>query len=58
MLVLSRKKEERILIGKDIVITVVKVTGGKVSLGIDAPGDVTILREEIAGKYPDTRSDT
>lgn len=48
MLVLSRKQDERILIGEDIVITVVRIGDGKVRLGIDAPRSVPIHREEIA----------
>lgn len=48
MLVLGRKIGERILLGDDVVITVVKVAGNKVRLGIDAPDSVKILREEIA----------
>lgn len=47
MLVLSRKVDEKILIGDDIVVTVVRITGGKVRLGIDAPREVTVLREEV-----------
>jgi carbon storage regulator len=47
MLVLSRKKEESIVIGNNIVITVVEVRGDKVRLGIVAPKDVSVHREEI-----------
>lgn len=47
MLVLSRNKEESILIGKDIKITVIDVRGQKVRLGIKAPENVIILREEL-----------
>lgn len=47
MLVLSRKKNETIVIRDDIVITVVAVQGDKVLLGIDAPKDVTVHRSEI-----------
>lgn len=47
MLVLSRKKNERIHIGGGVVITVVEVEGGKVRLGIDAPKEVSVLREEL-----------
>ena len=45
MLVLSRKPQERILIGDDIVVTVVRVGDNEVRLGIDAPKDVNIARE-------------
>jgi carbon storage regulator len=48
MLVLSRKKEERILIGHDIVVTVTRIDRDRVTLGIEAPDDVVILREELA----------
>lgn len=47
MLVLSRKLNERIVINGNIVITVVRIHGDKVRLGIDAPDDVPIDREEI-----------
>jgi carbon storage regulator len=47
MLVLSRKLNERILIGDSIVLTVVKIQGGNVRLGIEAPADVDIVRLEL-----------
>jgi len=47
MLVLSRKKGERILIGDDIWITAIEIRGDKVRLGIEAGEDVKILREEV-----------
>jgi carbon storage regulator len=47
MLVLSRKKNESIVIANDIVITVVEVRGDKVRLGIVAPKDVPVHREEV-----------
>ena len=47
MLVLSRKQNEKIRIGSDIVITVLGVSENQVKLGIEAPADVKILREEI-----------
>ncbi|NQV23576.1 MAG: carbon storage regulator [Rhodopirellula sp.] len=47
MLVLSRRPNEEIVIGGDIRIRVLKVCGKSVSLGIDAPGVVSILRSEI-----------
>jgi carbon storage regulator len=47
MLVLSRKKNECIIIDDDIVITVVEVRGDKVRLGIEAPREVPIHRSEI-----------
>lgn len=48
MLVLSRRSQERIFIGDDIVIQVVYIDRGKVRLGITAPKDVPVNREEIA----------
>ena len=47
MLVLSRKKNERIVINNDIIITVVEIRGDKVRLGIIAPKDVPVHRQEI-----------
>ncbi|MGL4422156.1 MAG: carbon storage regulator CsrA [Gemmataceae bacterium] len=47
MLVLSRKKNETIIINNDIVITVVEIRGDKVRLGIVAPKDVSVHREEV-----------
>lgn len=48
MLVLSRKKNERVLIGDDVIVTVVDIRGNKVRLGIEAPKGVAIHREEVA----------
>lgn len=47
MLVLSRKKDEQIVIGDDVVITVVDFRGNKVRLGIDAPREVAVHRREV-----------
>ena len=47
MLVLSRHRDESIIIGDDIVITVVDVRGDKVRLGIDAPTDIPVHRQEV-----------
>lgn len=47
MLVLSRKKNESIIIHDDIVITIIEIRGDKVRLGIDAPKDVSVHRREI-----------
>jgi carbon storage regulator len=58
MLVLSRKLSQQIMIGSGISITVVKIEGNHVRLGIQAPPDVTILREEleiIPGERPGRR---
>lgn len=48
MLVLSRKVDERILIGNDISLIVVEIRGDKVRLGIDAPRHMPVHREEVA----------
>lgn len=48
MLVLSRKRDESIEIGGGITVVVVEVRGDKVRLGIQAPGDVSVHRGEIA----------
>jgi carbon storage regulator len=48
VLVVSRKVGERILIGDKIAITVVKVSGGGVRIGVDAPPELAVMREELA----------
>ena len=47
MLVLSRKESQRIRLGDSIVITIVKISGDKVRVGIDAPNNVLVLRDEL-----------
>lgn len=47
MLVLSRKQDEKIIIGDSITLMVVAIVGDKVRLGIEAPKDVSIHREEV-----------
>ena len=47
MLVLSRKESEKIMLGESIVLTIVRVTGDRVRLGIEAPDDMLILRKEL-----------
>ncbi len=47
MLVLSRKVGEKILIGENISVTVVRVAQGTVRIGVEAPNDLAIVREEI-----------
>lgn len=47
MLVLSRQKDESIMIGDDVEITIVDVRGDKVRLGINAPRNITVHRKEI-----------
>lgn len=58
MLVLSRKKNESILINGNIVVTVCEIRGDKVRIGIEAPEDVIVHRQEIAERIqgqPDVR---
>jgi len=50
MLVLSRKPGERILIGDNIAVTIVRIGPNTVRLGIDAPRDLNIVREELCGE--------
>jgi len=48
VLVVSRKVGQRILIGDKITVTVVKVSGGGVRIGVEAPPEMSIIREELA----------
>ncbi|MGB1931009.1 MAG: carbon storage regulator CsrA [Mariniblastus sp.] len=57
MLVLSRKVGERIWIGEDISITVVRITGGGVRLGIEAPNEMPVVREELKLKLEQDQAD-
>lgn len=57
MLVLSRKKLEGIVIGDNIVITVMDIRGDRVRLGVTAPRDVPVLRDEIADLIRQQRAD-
>ena len=47
MLILSRKREEQIVISDNIVITIVEIRGDKVRLGIEAPREIPVHRKEI-----------
>ncbi|NLX99457.1 MAG: carbon storage regulator CsrA [Rhodopirellula sp.] len=47
MLVLARKLNESIIVGDNIVVTIVDIRGDKVRLGIDAPREVTVHRREV-----------
>lgn len=47
MLVLSRKRDERIMIGDQISLLVVDIKGDRVRLGIEAPSDVAVHRKEV-----------
>ncbi|HWE39963.1 MAG TPA: carbon storage regulator CsrA [Isosphaeraceae bacterium] len=52
MLVLSRKLGEKIVIGDNIVVTVVKIDRNQIRIGIEAPHEVPVYREEIAPVPP------
>lgn len=52
MLVLTRKLMERLYIGEDICITLVRIEGGQVRLGIDAPRHVPVVRSELVEGQP------
>ncbi len=47
MLILTRRAREALMIGDDVVITILAIKGGQVKIGIDAPKDVAVHREEI-----------
>lgn len=53
MLVLSRRNGESIKIGKDVVVTVLGVRGEKIRLGVDAPKNVDVHRNEVAQMIAD-----
>ncbi len=57
MLVLSRKKNESIIINDDIILTVVEIRGDKVRLGIEAPKEVTVHRQEVYEAIRDQAKD-
>jgi carbon storage regulator CsrA len=56
MLVLSRRKDEKIVLkllnGETIDLTVVRIDNNKVRLGIEAPAEVIVLRQELVGRNP------
>jgi len=52
VLVLTRRIGETLRISDDILVTIVDVKGNQVRLGIDAPADVTVLREELVQPDP------
>ncbi|MDP7275037.1 MAG: carbon storage regulator [Planctomycetaceae bacterium] len=54
MLVLSRKPGERVMIGEDVVVTIVRIGPNSVRLGIDAPREMNIVREELCVEEPVT----
>lgn len=58
MLVLTRKKEEKLYIGNNITLTVLKVKGNSVQIGVEAPRDVRVLRSELAFEDNQPQKDT
>ncbi len=56
MLVLSRKKDEKIMIGDDITVMVINIQNDKVRLGIEAPKHVAVHREEVYQAIQRSRS--
>jgi carbon storage regulator len=57
MLVLSRKRDQQVIIGDGIVITVVEIRGDKVRLGIEAPAEVSVHRKEVYEAIKSTERD-
>lgn len=57
MLVVTRKIGERILIGDKIVVTVVKIGNGGVRIGVEAPPEMAIVREELAEQLRQAESE-
>ena len=47
MLALTRKSGEKVLIGEDIIVTVIAISGNRVKIGVEAPSEVPIHREEL-----------
>ena len=53
MLILSRKKNEKIQLGESIQLTIIRVGGDKVRIGIQAPSDTIVLRKELKEEPPE-----
>ncbi|MEM6978243.1 MAG: carbon storage regulator [Planctomycetota bacterium] len=58
MLVLSRKEGEKLVIGDNVVITVNRISGNRVAIGIDAPREVSIVRGELDVRQREPSVDT
>lgn len=56
MLVLSRKRNQSVIIGDEVRVTVLKVVGNTVKLGIDAPPEISVMREELFRAIADRES--
>jgi carbon storage regulator len=55
MLVLSRRESQRIRLGESIVLTIVRVNGDRVRVGIEAPPDIQVRRAELEPRAPQQR---
>jgi len=51
MLILTRRIDERIFIGENITLSVLDIEGNRVRLGLEAPKEISILREEVQKRY-------
>lgn len=58
MLILTRRVQEALMIGDNVTVTVLSVKGNQVRLGIDAPRDVEVHREEIYHRVNNTQPET
>lgn len=58
MLILSRKKNEQIVIADNITVTVLEIDGDKIKLGIDAPNDVKVFRKELIEEVKHTNAES
>ena len=54
MLILTRRVNESLLIGDDVTVTILGVKGNQDRIGVDAPRDVSVQREELANRNEDT----
>jgi carbon storage regulator len=53
MLILSRKLNEKIKIGNDITLTIIEIKGDQIKIGVDAPKDVKVFRQEVFNAIQD-----
>jgi carbon storage regulator len=57
MLILTRRKRERLMIGDEITVTVLRITGSQVRIGVQAPKSVPVLRHEIYERIQGQKAD-